>query len=96
MQILWAQEHTVIKLTFKIVLYNRHNTLRLISLYKLFMYIYIYNILRCFFVLFCRFSDPVRIYLLNEKIGQEIIPKFTFCVLQKQVWQIQNNMKVTK
>ncbi len=49
-----------------------------------------------FFVLFCRFSDPVRIYLLNEKIGQDIIPKFTFCVLQKQVWQIQNNMKVTK
>lgn len=43
-----------------------------------------------FFVLFRSFSDPVLIYLLIEKSGQDILPKFTFCVLQKQVCLIDS------
>ncbi len=49
------------------MLYNKHNTWLLISLYKLFIYIYIYNTLWCCFCYFTVFQTQSLFHLLTEE-----------------------------
>ncbi len=54
---LWAQEHTVIKLTFKIVLYN-NITHDVLYIYINYLCTFIYTIVLCFFCVILLFFRP--------------------------------------